>query len=123
MRTLALATLLLTTSAGAVEITPTMEEPKDCSIRIDFGSYCCGTDAALRRWVEAYIAANEAISEVTEFRWGFEGESTLCLQIASLEQARTVFEDVKAMIPAESRQTWSAVTLETGEAFQTKWPQ
>ena len=95
----------------------------ECTVRVDFGSYRCGIDMETQARIEAYIAASGAIVHAGEFpQRGMEGEVSLCLEVDDIGSKRRVFEDLKAIVPAESKRAPTTVAFENGEAYGTQWP-
>ena len=75
-------------------------EKYQCSVRIQFGSVCCGPDRDTGAKVMAYIQASKDIDKAIKCPHGREGEYELCLVIANKTKANSVFEALKPMIPA-----------------------
>jgi hypothetical protein len=87
-----------------------------CAIRIQFGSVCCGPDQATGAKVARYIRASRAITKAIKCPNGKEGEYELCLVIPNKARARSIFQQLKRMIPAPgsgpSGRGTTSITLE-----------
>lgn len=85
-----------------------------CDVKVDFGSYAMGVDQELKARVVAYVDESEDVADVTETRWGREGESTLCVQAASSTGIDRVYGRIAALIPARSERAPTTVTHRDG---------
>jgi hypothetical protein len=119
---LALALGATTATAATIEHLPRgAAAVKDCDVTVTYGSYCCGTNGALARKVEAEVKASPHISRAAMHAWGLEGESTLCLKTDSPAETLRLFWTIRGWIPETSKQNWSEVQA-MGLSYQTKWP-
>jgi hypothetical protein len=91
-----------------------------CSVKVDFGSYCCGVDGETRAAVERYLEGARGVVRSSSRPWGREGESTRCIVTRSRGDADRVFADLSAMIPPVARRGPVTVTTADGRASPTQ---
>lgn len=93
----------------------------NCGILLTFGSYATGPDhetlSAIRHFVE-----NAGDIEAVELKTrGDEGEASLCLHVHAAH-LDAVYHQLKALVPAESRQGWTELSRKGKPPFRTQWP-
>lgn len=118
MKTLAsiLAALALSVPASAQTRTPITsvgEAPRDCTLTISFGSYAMGIDGRAFERVSALLTRDRGVRSIEQFRWGREGEVTLCARTRSAADARRLARRARALVPAKPR---GPVTISLGAA-------
>lgn len=123
-RTAILAALALSaTTASAQTRTPIVsvaEAPRDCSLTASFGSYAMGIDGRAFERVSALLTRDRSVKAIEQFRWGREGEVTLCARTRSGADARRLFGRVRALLPAKPR---GPVTVAAGRlSYQAPRP-
>jgi hypothetical protein len=91
-----------------------------CSVKVDFGSYCCGVDRETKAAVERYLEGAGGVVRSTSRPWGREGESTRCIITRTRADADRIFRDVSAMIPPVARRGPATVTTADGRASPTQ---
>lgn len=91
-----------------------------CSVKVDFGSYCCGVDGETRAAVERYLATARRVVSSTSQPWGREGESSRCVMTRTRGDARRIFRDVAAMIPPVARTGPVSVSTDDGRTSPTQ---
>lgn len=116
MKTLApiLAALALTAPASAqtrAPITSVSEAPRDCPLTISFASYAMGIDGRAFDRVSALLTRDRGVRAIEQYRWGREGEVTLCARVRSTADARRLFSRVRVALPARPR---GPITLTEG---------
>ncbi len=92
-----------------------------CAFRIVFGSYASGIDPVVFAHVFRLIVRDPAISKLRIYRWGFEGETTLCIDGLNNKDGNRLFFLIKGLIPAESKRAWTKV-IYGDNSFGTLWP-
>jgi hypothetical protein len=91
-----------------------------CSVKIDFGSYCCGVDGETKAAMERYLQGARGVVSSTAERWGREGESTRCVVTRTPADAERIFRDLSAMVPPVARRGPVTVTTADGRATPTQ---
>ena len=116
---LAALALCLATQAAAQTRAPVVsvtEAPRDCPLTIGFGSYAMGIDGRAFERVSALLMRDRGVKRVEQYRWGREGEVTLCARMRTPADARRLFSRVRAMLPVRPR---GPVTVTVGRlSFQ-----
>ena len=74
-----------------------------CAVRVEFASYAMGIDRAAFDRVQTLLKRDRGVRAVEVQRWGREGETNLCIQLRRTSDARRVFGQVKAALPAKPR--------------------
>lgn len=95
------------------------ETPLICDIEIEFNSEGSGIDASVYSKVMDRIIETPAITEKHAENVGAGGERTLCLKVEE-NQIDVVYDDLKTLIPEESKTTWTRITSRTGRGFKTQ---
>jgi len=103
--------------AGCASAAPA-EAP--CSVKVDFGSYCCGVDGETKAAVERYLEGARGVVRSTSQAWGREGESSRCIVTRSRGDTDRVFTDLSAMIPPVARRGPVTATTADGRASPTQ---
>ena len=106
-----LLAILALLAAGCASAAPA-EAP--CSVKVDFGSYCCGVDGETKAAVERYLTGAVGIVRSTSQPWGREGESSRCVVTRTRADTDRVFRDISAMIPPVARRGPVTVTAADG---------
>lgn len=86
-----------------VAIVPVTEAPRDCPLTVSFGSYAMGIDGAAFERVSRLLTHDRRVSRIEHYRWGREGEVTLCARTRTRADAGRLFRDVRAMLPKKPR--------------------
>lgn len=68
-----------------------------------FASYGAGIDRGSLEAIEALLATDRAVASVGRYRWGREGEITLCVRVRSAQDAARLFDLARTRIPAAPR--------------------
>lgn len=71
-----------------------------CVIEIAFGSAASGVDGATRAAIRRYLDGEHGILSATNYPWGREGESTLCLVTRSSGDTKRISARIARLIPA-----------------------
>ena len=96
----ALAALLACAAARAAPLVrDTMVEPTGCSLTVRFGSYAMGIDRPAATKIAAAIGRSKGVAAVTRYRWGREGEYTLCVRTRTAREAAALFERLRPLLP------------------------
>jgi len=119
--TLAIIAVALTAGAAqardrTVPIVPVTEAPRDCPLTVSFGSYAMGIDGAAFERVTRMLSRDRRVTGIEQFRWGREGEVTLCARTRSKADARRLSGSVRALLPKKPR---GPVTVTVGGASFT----
>lgn len=85
--------------------------PETCSLTVDFGSVCCGVDAAMHERITRAVIADAGVKRAYSWPWGQEGESTLCLVTRSGADTRRLATQFKAWSAASRNPTLTQVWL------------
>lgn len=85
---------------------------RDCPLMIVFGSYAMGIDRGAYEAVDSLVSTDGAVTGLDRFRWGREGEVTLCVRTRSSGDTARLFETVKKLFPAKPRGPLTVATLE-----------
>ncbi len=105
------------TTALAIEIKHAGFKPGgipnlSCSIRVDFGSHCCGPNQADWMAVKTYIEGSSAIAAAESWGWGKEGDFTLCLTVSGADDTKRVYQELNAIpFNKDDRHGWTRVQL------------
>lgn len=100
-------------------IVPITEAPRDCPLTVSFGSYAMGIDGAVFAKVSALLARDRGVTRIEQFRWGREGEVTLCARTRGRSEAARLFVRVRALVPAHPR---GPVTIDGGRRLHFQSP-
>jgi hypothetical protein len=87
----------------AAVIVSVSEAPRDCPLTVSFGSYAMGIDGASYARVTRLLSRDRHVKRIEQFRWGREGEVTLCARTRSKADARRLFARVRALVPPNPR--------------------
>ena len=104
-------------AAGCATV-PAADAP--CSVKIEFGSYCCGVDGETKAAVERYLEGDRGVTGSTSNAWGREGESTRCVVTRSRADTDRIYRDLAALIPPTARRGPVTVTTADGRATPTQ---
>ncbi len=102
-----------------VVIIPVTREPGDCPLAISFGSYAMGIDRTAFDAVSALLSRDRGVKGIEQYRWGREGEVTLCARTRSRADARRLFGAVRLRLPPKPR---GPVTVSMGRLSFTAPP-
>lgn len=91
-----------------------------CSVKVDFGSYCCGVDGETKAAVERYLEGARGVVRTTSQPWGREGESTRCVVTRTRGDTDRIFADLSAMVPPAARRGPVTVTTADGRTSPTQ---
>ena len=91
-----------------------------CSVKVDFGSYCCGADGETKAAVERYLQGARGVVRSTSTPWGREGESTRCVVTRTRADTDRIFGDLSALIPPVARRGPVTVTTADGRTSPTQ---
>jgi hypothetical protein len=91
-----------------------------CSVKVDFGSYCCGVDGETKAAVERYMDGAPGVVRSTSTPWGREGESTRCIVTRARADTDRIFRDLSALIPPVARRGPVTITTAEGRASPTQ---
>ncbi len=91
-----------------------------CSVKVDFGSYCCGVDGETKAAVERYLESARGVVRSTSEAWGREGESTRCVVTRTRGDADRIFAGLSAMIPSVARRGPVTITTADGRTSPTQ---
>jgi hypothetical protein len=97
---------------------PGAPEPKACPLSVRFGSYAMGIDQAAAQRIERFLEHHSHVAAVERHPWGREGEYTLCVRLKPRARARTLFDQLKPLVPSKPRGPIHVV-LANGESFGT----
>jgi hypothetical protein len=120
MRTEMTPKILLSAAALLAGCATAAPAEAPCSVKVDFGSYCCGVDGETRAAVERYLEGARGVIRSTSQPWGREGESTRCIVTRSPGDTDRIFADLSAMIPPVARRGPVTVTTADGRASPTQ---
>ncbi|CAN5319003.1 hypothetical protein BH11PSE2_BH11PSE2_00780 [soil metagenome] len=82
-----------------------------CAVQIDFGSACCGVNAAAYSAVTAYLTHARGVDRAVRWTWGREGESSICLSAADPGAADRVVDDIRRLkIPPASNMAYTMLS-------------
>ena len=104
--------------AAGCATAPASQAP--CSVKIDFGSYCCGVDAETKAAVERYLEGARGVAGSTSKAWGREGESTRCVVTRTRADTDRIYRDLAALVPPTARRGPVTVTTADGRATPTQ---
>ena len=104
-------------AAGCATV-PAADAP--CSVKIEFGSYCCGVDGETKAAVERYLEGARGVAGSTSNAWGREGESTRCVVTGTRADTDRIYRDLAALIPPIARRGPVTVTTADGRATPTQ---
>jgi len=104
-------------AAGCASAAPA-EAP--CSVKVDFGSYCCGADGETKAAVERYLEGARGVVRSTSQPWGREGESSRCVMTRARADTDRIFADLSALVPPVARRGPVTVTTADGRASPTQ---
>lgn len=97
-------------------------DPSSCDLVVTFGSYGGGTDAKTEAKVIEYFNSNKRkIRSHESWVVGMEGDTSYCLKVKAGE-ADNIVEEIRGMVPAESKKGWTAIRKDGAQIFQTTWP-
>jgi hypothetical protein len=91
-----------------------------CSVKVVFGSYCCGVDGETRAAVERYLAGATGVVSSTAEPWGREGESNRCVVARTRADAQRIYRDIAALIPPVAGRGPVSVTGPDGRTSPTQ---
>lgn len=74
-----------------------------CDLRIDFSSYAGGIDRIGFDAAKKFLLTEEAFKTVTEFYYGMEGETGLCIELVDKSVLGKTFDDLSAAINKPKR--------------------
>jgi hypothetical protein len=100
---------MLATSGSAyardrtVPIVPVSEAPRECPLTVSFGSYAMGIDGTAFAKVTKLLSHDRRVTRIEQFRWGREGEVTLCARTRSRAEAVRLFGSIRALLPKKPR--------------------
>jgi hypothetical protein len=97
-------------------------EPRSCDIRVEFGSFEIGIDSETYRAVSTMLDRDPRIAERHVEALQPMGERVLCV-VTEPGAQDSVYEDLRQMIPPESREGWVAVTGRDGKTYRNRWPE
>lgn len=89
---------------------------KFCTIKVSFGSECCGTDVKTGEAVQSYLESNPDILSYTRSVWGKEGEYDLCIDVPEHRNRGKIYANLKRLIPKPNVVTKGVTTL-SGQGF------
>lgn len=89
--------------AAPVEVRDVAVEPSGCSLRVRFASYAMGIDGQAATRMGTAIREAEGVTAVTRYRWGREGEYTLCVRTRSARDAAALFVRLRSLLPPRPR--------------------
>ena len=104
--------------AGGCASTAPADAP--CSVKVDFGSYCCGVDHETKAAVERYLEGARGVDRSTSRSWGREGESTRCVVTRSRADTDRIFGDLSALVPPVARRGPVTVVTTDGRTSPTQ---
>jgi hypothetical protein len=125
--TAAIAAALLANAGCAVAgthtvpITPVAEAPRGCPLTVRFGSYAMGIDRGAFEKISALLSRDRGVRAIEQYRWGREGEVTLCVRTRSKVDARRLFARVRGLFPARPRGPLT-VSVAGGPSFTSSRP-
>lgn len=94
-----------------------------CDVSISFGSYGSGTPSKVIKEIDSYLKKNkDKIKSQTTKRWGLEGEFDYCLLLKKESFKDPIFEDLKKIIPLESKNGYTTLKSDDGKVHKTTWP-
>lgn len=122
IRALAAAAFLLAGCATDQAVTHPVT-PGVCHVEVSFGSYAMGVDGELKARIQTLIAADDDVMDVSERRWGREGESTLCVSTLGMPAADRLYGEIAALIPEHSERAPTTVSHIDGRSRASTWPE
>lgn len=105
IRLLAPAILLMAACQPMPETAPAMTA-EGCDLIVSFGSKCCGIDQDAKTKISAFLADDDRVVDVSERRWGREGEVDLCVAIRdqmAFSEFSDFFTQLNGLIPADTQ--------------------
>jgi len=97
-------------AAPTIETAAAKPEGLMCAIQVDYGSVCCGLNRAGEKAVAEALARAKGVERAVQWRWGREGERSLCL-VMEPAPADRLFEDLAAIkLPHPSNHGFTNVT-------------
>lgn len=100
---------------------PVSAATPNCDITVSFGSYAMGIDHKALDKINAYAKASKDVTQIKLVPWGREGEKNLCLKVKP-EKLESVYQQIKSMIPEESKAAWTEIRQKGKKPFRTRWP-
>jgi hypothetical protein len=104
--------LLLSACASAEPTAPAAVVPGGCDVTVRFGSYARGIDTAAAAAVDQVLHRKSGTISVGRHGGGREGEYGLCIDTASPAAAASLFDEIRAVLPAKPR---GPISLQAGE--------
>ncbi|WP_114951309.1 hypothetical protein [Sphingosinicella terrae] len=101
------------------ESVPRTHGSADCPLAVDFLSESSGIDGQALQDVEAFLADRIEVTAMARRHWGWEGETTLCVQVGSEAQARSLFRRIRRALP-ERPQAPITVRTASGRHFSLR---
>lgn len=102
-------------------VSPAWAAAPSCDITVSFGSYAMGIDHQALDHINSYAKASKDIAQMKLIPWGKEGEKNLCLKVKP-EKLQAVYQQIKSMIPKESKAAWIEIRQKGKKPFRTRWP-
>jgi len=121
IRTVLIAASALLAACQSVE--PAVPSPGDqtCDIEVSFGSFASGPDQALKTRIDTFLSGNWLVLNVTETRWGREGESSLCVKAVDAAGTDELYRTLAGWIPDTSRTAPTTVRHRDGRTRTAQW--
>lgn len=124
---LPLSALMLVAAAPApqqnfVDMPRNSEAPASCPLTVQFGSYGTGIDRPTLKRVEDLLRRERRVAKVERYRWGREGEVTLCARTRSASDARRLFARIKPMLPRGRGKPQITLALRNGARVEAGRP-
>jgi hypothetical protein len=90
-----------------------------CALSVQFGSFAMGIDQPTLAKVTKLLNRDRGVVSVETWRWGREGEMTLCATTRRTADATRLFGRIKALFPRKPR---GPLTVEAGgRRFVTRY--
>lgn len=86
------------------------QRPDDCPLVVDFASYGTGINRPVLQVVEKILTRDRAVTSITRYPWGREGEITLCVRTRTSRAATRLFHQLKPRLPRRHTPPISMVT-------------
>ncbi len=89
---------------------------KFCTLKVSFGSMCCGIDRKTADKIKSYLDGNPGLLTYTRSNWGKEGEYDYCIDIPDHKNRGKVYVDLKKLLPRKGDE--EGKTTVSGKGFE-----
>jgi len=95
---------------------------KFCTVKVSFGSVCCGIDHKTAEKMKSYLDGNADILSFTRSEWGKEGEYDYCIDVHDHKNRSKVYVDLKKLLPRKGEEKGSTTVSGKGFAPAKNYP-